>query len=64
MSAIERQSLQSARRWVIKVGSALLTAGGRRLDRGVIHGLVQQLVALKESGCEVVLVSSGSVAAG
>lgn len=64
MSATERQSLQSARRWVIKVGSALLTAGGRRLDRGVIHGLVQQLVALKESGCEVVLVSSGSVAAG
>ena len=64
MNGIERSSLRSAKRWVIKVGSALLTAGGRRIDRGVIHSLVQQLVTLKEAGCEVVLVSSGSIAAG
>lgn len=59
-----RPQLAQARRWVVKVGSALLTAEGRRLDLGVIHGLVQQLVALRERGCEVVLVSSGAVAAG
>jgi glutamate 5-kinase len=60
----DRQVLLTARRWVVKVGSALLTADGRRLDKGVIHGLVQQLVTLRERGCEVVLVSSGAVAAG
>ena len=60
----DRQVLLTARRWVVKVGSALLTADGRRLDKGVIHGLVQQLITLRERGCEVVLVSSGAVAAG
>lgn len=64
MSAASRPNLAQARRWVVKVGSALLTAEGRRLDHGVIHTLVQQLVALRERGCEVVLVSSGAVAAG
>ena len=64
MTAVARQTLVDARRWVVKVGSALLTAEGRRLDLGVIHGLVQQLVTLRERGCEVVLVSSGAVAAG
>ena len=60
----DSQILLTARRWVVKVGSALLTADGRRLDKGVIHGLVQQLITLRERGCEVVLVSSGAVAAG
>ena len=60
----DRQILLTARHWVVKVGSALLTADGRRLDKGVIHGLVQQLITLRERGCEVVLVSSGAVAAG
>ena len=64
MSQRDRSELRTARRWVVKVGSALLTADGRRLDHGVIHGLVQQLVTLRERGCEVVLVSSGAVAAG
>lgn len=64
MTTDDRQVLLTARRWVVKVGSALLTAEGRRLDKGVIHGLVQQLVTLRERGCEVVLVSSGAVAAG
>jgi len=64
LSSDDRQVLLTARRWVVKVGSALLTDEGRRLDRGVIHGLVQQLVTLRERGCEVVLVSSGAVAAG
>ncbi len=64
MTQHDRTELVDARRWVVKVGSALLTADGRRLDHGVIHGLVQQLVTLRERGCEVVLVSSGAVAAG
>lgn len=59
-----RGNLKRAKRWVVKVGSALLTDEGRRLDHGVIHNLVQQLIALRERDCEVVLVSSGAVAAG
>ena len=60
----ERMELDQARRWVVKVGSALLTDDGRGLDEEMIAGLVEQLVALRNSGCEVVLVSSGAVAAG
>ena len=60
----ERIELADARRWVVKVGSALLTDDGRGLDEAMIVSLVEQLVELRERGCEVVLVSSGAVAAG
>ncbi|MEP5568635.1 MAG: glutamate 5-kinase [Halioglobus sp.] len=60
----ERTEIAAARRWVVKVGSALLTNDGRGLDEGVIDELVAQLSQLREAGCEVVLVSSGAVAAG
>ena len=60
----ERSDIAAARRWVVKVGSALLTDDGRGLDEGVISALVEQLVQLRARGCEVVLVSSGAVAAG
>ena len=59
-----RSAIASARRWVVKIGSALLTDEGRRLDRDVIDRLVVDLAALRQRGCEVVLVSSGAVAAG
>ncbi|MCL4104252.1 UNVERIFIED_CONTAM: hypothetical protein GTU68_035114 [Idotea baltica] len=59
-----RAELASAKRWVVKVGSALLTDDGRGLDVAIITRLVAQLAALRELGCEVVLVSSGAVAAG
>tara|TARA_R110002110_G_scaffold415748_1_gene654804 strand:+ start:33784 stop:34905 length:1122 start_codon:yes stop_codon:yes gene_type:complete len=60
----ERMEIAAARRWVVKVGSALLTDDGRGLDAAMIHKLVAQLAALRASGSEVVLVSSGAVAAG
>ena len=60
----ERAEIASARRWVVKVGSALLTDDGRGLDVDVILALVKQLAQLREADCEVVLVSSGAVAAG
>jgi glutamate 5-kinase len=56
--------LTEARRWVIKAGSALLTNDGRGLDPSVVKLLADQLVALRARGCEVVLVSSGAIAAG
>lgn len=52
------------KRWVIKIGSSLLTNDGRGLDVAAIQGWVDQMVALKRTGVELLLVSSGAVAEG
>ena len=54
----------AARRWVSKIGSALITNDGRGLAREAIGGWVAQMAALRERGTEIVLVSSGAVAEG
>jgi len=59
-----RNSLAQSGRWVVKIGSALLTNDGQGLDQIAIAGWVDQLVELTRRGVEVVLVSSGSVAEG
>ncbi|WP_252272638.1 glutamate 5-kinase [Pseudomonas subflava] len=59
-----RDKVTGAQRWVVKIGSALLTADGRGLDRSAMAVWVEQMVALREAGVELVLVSSGAVAAG
>jgi len=59
-----REKVSGARRWVVKIGSALLTADGRGLDQSAMAIWVEQMVALHEAGIELVLVSSGAVAAG
>ena len=51
-------------RIVIKIGSALLTAGGTRLASGYISRISSQIAAAHAQGCEIALVSSGAVAAG
>jgi glutamate 5-kinase len=58
-----RDVLHTARRVVIKVGSAVLT-GPDGLDVRVIHRLADQVAALMDRGLSVVLVSSGAVSAG
>lgn len=63
-SAHHRQRLQQTRRLVVKIGSALLTNDGEALDVARIQGWATQMAALMKAGVEVVLVSSGSVAAG
>lgn len=60
----QRASLTRTRRWVIKVGSSLLTAKGRGLDREAIADWSAQIAALVARGHQVVLVSSGAVAEG
>jgi glutamate 5-kinase len=64
MSDKQRASLADARRWVVKVGSALVTDDGRGLDRERIQAWVEQIVGLQQGGVEVILVSSGAVAEG
>ncbi len=59
-----RDKVTGARRWVVKIGSALLTADGRGLDQASMAGWVAQMIALGAAGVELVLVSSGAVAAG
>lgn len=61
---MSRQALTSAKRIVIKIGSALLTNDGAGLDKQGIANWVDQIAALKQQGVEVILVSSGSVAEG
>jgi len=51
-------------RWVIKIGSALLTNNGKNLDHEAIHVWAEQMVALRRDGIESILVSSGAVAEG
>ncbi|NDW18585.1 glutamate 5-kinase [Dysgonomonas sp. 216] len=51
-------------RIVVKIGSNVLTRKDGTLDVTRMSALVDQIVELKKSGVEVVLVSSGAVAAG
>ncbi|MBQ0712221.1 MAG: glutamate 5-kinase [Porticoccus sp.] len=60
----DRSIVKNAKRWVIKIGSALLTADGRGLDREGISAWVEQVAALLDQNIEVVMVSSGAVAEG
>ncbi len=60
----DRSIVKNAKRWVVKIGSALLTADGRGLDREGISAWVEQVAALLDQNIEVVMVSSGAVAEG
>ncbi len=54
----------SGARWVVKIGSSLLSNDGQGLDLPAIQLWVQQLLALHAAGVELILVTSGAVAAG
>ncbi len=59
-----RERLSRTRRWVVKIGSALLTRDGQGLDHSVLEPWVDQIAARRIGGDDVVLVSSGAVAEG
>lgn len=52
------------KRVVIKVGTSTLTGGGKHIQPAMMLELVQQIAHLQDAGCEVVLVTSGAIAAG
>ncbi len=58
-----RGLLRPVKRVVVKVGSGVLT-GRDGLNRRVIHRLVRDICALKETGIELIVVSSGAIASG
>jgi glutamate 5-kinase len=51
-------------RVVVKLGTGVLTSGVGRLDTGRIAGVCAQLAALRASGTEVYVVSSGAIGLG
>ncbi len=61
--ALRQRYLGKAKRVVVKVGSAVLTTS-EGLNYPVLDALAGQIAALREQGREVILVSSGAVAAG
>lgn len=59
-----RTSIRNARRLVVKVGSALVTNNGEGLAVEALADWARQIAGLRADGREVVLVSSGAIAAG
>ncbi|GAA2729154.1 glutamate 5-kinase [Cellulomonas aerilata] len=59
----DRPGLAAARRVVVKVGSSSLTGADGRLDPAALGSLVDVLAARVADGGQVVLVSSGAIAA-
>jgi len=59
-----RTRIAQARRLVVKVGSALVTRNGEGLAHDFIGDCARQISALHAQGREVLLVSSGAIAAG
>ncbi|WP_343047969.1 glutamate 5-kinase [Cellulomonas humilata] len=61
---VDRQQLVSASRVVVKIGSSSLTTPDGRLAPERLTALVDVLAARRAAGGQVVLVSSGAIAAG
>ena len=62
---MSREALTSAKRIVIKIGSSSLTgAAGSELDPQSVAKIVDFAYSLKQRGADVLLVSSGAIAAG
>ena len=61
---IRKKILGKARRIVVKVGSSILASVDKGLHYEVFSRLTKEISDLKRQGCEIVLVSSGAIAAG
>lgn len=64
MTPIERPGLPRAHRVVVKIGSSSLTDGHGHLDVDALRDLVTVLAERRAAGGQVVLVTSGAIAAG
>jgi len=60
----DRALLPGAARIVVKIGSSSLTGADGRLDTSALDALVDVIAARRAAGGQVVLVSSGAIAAG
>ena len=61
---LDQSRIHRYRRIVVKAGTALITGGTGRLDLETMASLVGQIARMHSAGCQMLLVSSGAVAAG
>jgi len=61
---IRKKTLGKTRRIVVKVGSSILASVEKGLHREVFSHLAKEISDIKRQGYEIVLVSSGAIAAG
>lgn len=61
---MRKEILKSVKRVVIKIGSRVLTDSDASLDMAVIGRICNDVAALRKRGIQVVVVSSGAIAAG
>lgn len=61
---MKKSRMDRIKRVVVKIGSALITNGGKGLDHQAINQWAEQMAQLRLSGIDIVLVSSGAVAEG
>ena len=64
MARAKRQKISSSKRWVVKIGSALLTENSSGLHQQAMTGWARQVAQLMAAGRSITLVSSGAVAEG
>jgi glutamate 5-kinase len=61
---LDRRQVKSGQRWVVKVGSSLVTDDGKGINVEAVAQWAAQIASLRNEGREVVLVSSGAIAEG
>src|SRR5690348_8549322 len=61
---MSRQTLQDAKRIVVKLGTGVLTDSKKQPDLEQMKQLVAQMAGLRQAGKQVVVVTSGAVGAG
>ncbi|MGH3530920.1 MAG: glutamate 5-kinase [Mycobacterium sp.] len=64
MTSAAREAIRTARSVVVKVGSTALTTSTGMFDAGRLAGLADAIEARMKAGSDVVIVSSGAIAAG
>ncbi len=61
---MRKEIISKVKRIVIKIGSRVLTGESNGLDMDFLNNLAEDVAGLRKSGMEVVIVSSGAIAAG
>ena len=61
---MRKEIIKKVKRIVVKIGSGVITSTGNGLDGALIKGLATEITHFRTKGIEVILVSSGAVAAG
>jgi glutamate 5-kinase len=64
MNSVAREAIRTARSVVVKVGTTALTTPTGVFDASRLAGLVDAIEARMEAGSDVIIVSSGAIAAG